>query len=123
MTARLTVLETREAVVDDLSADANLQPNTVVLYEHRNFAENGRIRHLIITEFSPQDLYSLHVIDFKDCLSSLKWNLDPGIVVVFYEDHDGGGRRYEIIGTGEDKDTHNNNFKDCASSWRWYRGA
>jgi len=94
--------------------------NSLVLYEDRNF-KGGRIRIINVTEYSPTSLYSLHTINFKDCLSSLQWNLDEGIVVTMYEDHDGGGRQYQVWGVGQDSSTHNNNFKDCASSWNWYR--
>ena len=94
--------------------------NSLVLYEHRDFG-GGRKRIINVTEYSPTSLYSLHTINFKDCLSSLEWNLDEGIVVTLYEDHDGGGRQYQVWGVGRDSSTHNNNFKDCASSWNWYR--
>ncbi len=102
---------------------ASLEANTVVLFEHRSFALNGRIRRINVTAFQPQQVFSLHVMDFKDCLSSLRWNLDPGVVVTLFEDHSGGGRQYPIWGAGEDKDTHDNNFKDCASSWTWHRSS
>ncbi len=95
--------------------------NSIKLYEHRGFENKGRIRIITVTENSPQAFHSLHVLDFKDCLSSMKWNLDDGISVVFTEDHDGGGRRYQIWGQGQDSDTHDNGFKDCASAWLWYR--
>jgi hypothetical protein len=95
--------------------------NSVILYEDRNFSSGGRIRRIDVTGTSPVLIHSLHSMDFKDCLSSLRWNLDPGIVVTFFEDHSGGGRQYQVWGQGQDSDTHNNNFKDCASSFSWHR--
>jgi hypothetical protein len=95
--------------------------NTVVLYEHRKFDRKGRKRIISVSDYSPQLVHSLHTMDFKDCMSSLKWNLEDGVSIVFTEDHDGGGRKYQIWGQGQDPDTHDNNFKDCASAWLWYR--
>ncbi|MCA9962758.1 MAG: hypothetical protein KC423_00890 [Anaerolineales bacterium] len=95
--------------------------NTIVLYEHKNFSESGRKRIIAVTKYASQSKHSLHTQDFKDCLSSLKWNLEEGVVVEFYEHHDGGGRVYQCYGKNEDSDTHNNNFGDCASSWSWWR--
>ena len=97
------------------------QQNEIILFEHKDLKEEGRIKHIIITQFPEGNLHSLHSMDFKDCLSSLKWKLDPGITVTFHEDLDGTGREFAITGTGEDADTHNNNFGDCASSFDWKR--
>lgn len=98
------------------------QQNEIILFEHQSFKEAGRIRRIIITDFAEGNLHSLHgPLDFKDCLSSLKWRLDSGITVTFHEDHDGNGRKFPVTGTGEDADTHNNNFKDCASAFSWSR--
>lgn len=113
----------REPVKVSDKLTGKVAKNQVLLYEHRDFKEQGRRRILNITEHSPANIYSLHTMDFKDCLSSLRWDLEEGIVVTFYEDHQGGGRQYQIWGTGEDKDTHDNGFKDCASSWAWHRGS
>ena len=103
------------------SLSSSVPQNTLILYEHRDFDETGRVRIIAVTDYTPQHHHSLHTMDFKDCLSSLRWNLDDGIVVEFAEHHDGGGRKYQCWGKGEDGDTHNNNFKDCASSWAWWR--
>jgi hypothetical protein len=94
--------------------------NSVIMYEDLNF-RGGRIRRIDVTATSPVLIHSLHAMDFKDCLSSLKWNLASGIVVTFFEDHSGGGRQYQVWDQGQDGDTHNNNFKDCASSFAWHR--
>jgi hypothetical protein len=109
-----------------LNAAENSAPqeqNSISLFEHKEFEERGRRRVLHVTEHSPQNMNSLHTMDFKDCLSSLRWNLATGVVVTFYEHHEGGGRQYQIWGSGEDADVHNNGFGDKASSWSWHRGA
>lgn len=114
---------TRAARTAGEESARSLQLNTVLLYEHKEFEERGRRRILAVTEHQPQLIFSLHVMDFKDCLSSLRWNLEPGVVVQFHEHHEGGGRQYQIWDAGEDADTHNNGFGDRASSWSWYRTA
>jgi hypothetical protein len=119
MPARIIIPTVREARIS--AVRVRLPKNSVKLYEHGNFKEEGRTRLLRVTEISPQLIHSLHTMDFKDCLSSLEWNLEPGIIVEFSEHHDGGGRKYQIWGSGRDGNTHNNNFKDCASAWAWYR--
>jgi hypothetical protein len=122
---RKQVYTETEAKVEEFDAEDRkaVPKNSVILYEHKQYNKDkkGRKRIISVTEYSPTSLYSLHVIDFKDCLSSLRWNLDDGIVLTLYEGHDGGGRQYQIWGAGKDSDTHNNDFKDCASSWNWYR--
>lgn len=123
---RYTETEVKNEELDAKDTEDRAVPkNSVILYEHKKYNKEkaGRKRIITVTEYSPTSLYSLHVIDFKDCLSSLKWNLDTGIVLTLYENHGGGGRQYQIWGTGKDSDTHNNDFKDCASSWNWYRAS
>lgn len=119
MGAKVLIPTVTECAIESVGIEQD--ENTVVLYEHRDFKANGRIRRINVTESSPANIYSLHAMDFKDCLSSLRWNLESGIVVTFYEHHTGGGRQYQIWGEGEDGNTHNNNFKDCASAWSWHR--
>ncbi len=92
----------------------------LTLYEHKYFALNGRVKHIDLDEYSENTLHSLHGIDFKDCLSSLRWTLPSSVTVVFYEHNDGTGRQYQIDNIGKDEDLHNNDFGDKASSWRWF---
>jgi hypothetical protein len=43
--------------------------NTLKLYEHKNFAEGGRIKTLQLSDYTKDTVHSLHAIDFKDsCL-------------------------------------------------------
>ena len=68
---------------------------------------------------TPSELIqSLKSTQVHDNMSSVKWSLSGSRKVVFYEDTDGNGRQYVISGVGSDSDTHDNNFKDCASAWR-----
>lgn len=112
-----------QVTISDAGSAKGAPKNSLILYEHQNFEERGRRRIISVTDHSATSIHSLHQIDFKDCLSSLRWNLDEGIVVTLYEDHDGGGRQYQVWGKGQDPTTHDNDFKDCASSWNWYRSS
>ena len=108
-----------------LAASSNAQEaaksGRIILYEHSDFSEKDRVRELDLEDYSENSVHSLHAIDFKDCLSSLKWRLPKGVTVVFYEHVDGTGKQYPIEGRGEDRHTHRNGFGDKASSWKWYR--
>jgi hypothetical protein len=92
----------------------------MTLYEHKNCSLNGRVRKINLEFYSENALHSLHAIDFKDCLSSLRWTLPSDVTVVFYQHDNGSGGQYIINNIGHD-DVHNNDFGDCASSWRWYK--
>jgi hypothetical protein len=56
----------------------------------------------------------------EDSMSSLRWNLPSGIVVVFYEDDGGKGEQFTIWGKGQTPSLHKWNFNDKASQWAWY---
>ena len=54
----------------------------------------------------------------EDKVSSLRWNLPPGIVVILYENADGTGRQLPIWGDGDHVKLRPIN--DCISAWGWY---
>jgi hypothetical protein len=92
----------------------------ITLYEGKYFSTGKRVRTLRLSQYSPNTPHSLHAIDFKDCLSSMKWNLPVGVRVTFWSDFSGKGEdQYIIEGSGSDDDTLNNDFGDKASSWEW----
>lgn len=93
--------------------------NYFTLYEHKNF--KGRSHRVELDSKVDDRLYSLKSTRLHDKMSSIRWRLERGRSVVFFEDSDGDGRTYRIRGSGSDGDTHNNNFKDCASAWRTSR--
>ncbi len=101
---------------------SELKQNEVVLYDQEEFKENGsRVKHIIVTETEAGTLSNLRDLDMNDCISSLRWNLEPGIELTFYEHGDGRGREYKINGTGEDGKLKDKNFSNVASSFRWTR--
>lgn len=95
-------------------------PGTVTLFEHTDFG--GRALWLGIDNFAESALHSLKGTALHDRVSSLRWDLPDDVVVVLYEHTNGTGRTYLVpSGRGSDASTHDDNFKDCASSWRWTR--
>ena len=93
---------------------------TVTLYEHTDF--KGKSFTLRLDNHIEKALHSLKGSDLRDEVSSVRWDLPDDVVVVLYEDADGMGRTYQIgPGRGGDRSSHNENFKNCATAWRWTR--
>jgi hypothetical protein len=55
-----------------------------------------------------------------DSVSSLRWNLPPGVLVVLYEDAGGYGRQLALWGKGQYETVSEWDFNDKASRWAWY---
>jgi len=55
-----------------------------------------------------------------DQLSSLRWNLPSGIIVVLYEDSAGKGEQMVVWGKGEAAEVSIWDFNDKASRWAWF---
>lgn len=89
------------------------------LFEDENF--QGQQLQFEITNYTENALHSLSNTDIHDKVSSVKWELPENVIITLCEHDDGTGRQYHFgRGTGEDSSTHGpDNFKDCASSWRW----
>lgn len=87
------------------------------IYEDKDF--RGKSYEVNFLNKRNGRLYSLKNTRVHDKMSSIEWRLSEGRKVIFYEDTSGKGRTYTIQGNGKDSNTHNNNFKDCASSWRY----
>lgn len=90
------------------------------IFEDRNF--KGIQYTKILDNVSDGQLYSLKQTPIHDKMSSVKWQLSGNKKVIFYENSEGTGRQYTITGSGSDPDTHDDNFEDCASSWRLIEG-
>ena len=58
--------------------------------------------------------------DARDSVSSLRWNLPPGVLVVLYEDAGGYGRQLALWGKGQYETVSEWDFNDKASRWAWY---
>ena len=69
----------------------------------------------------PQDFPDQHFLqNIRDDMSSLQWNLPPGVVVVFYEDSAEKGEQLIIWGKGQISELRSRDFNDKVSRWAWY---
>jgi len=93
-------------------------PGSFTLFEHRDY--RGRALTLDLDDYVANELHSLKNTPLHDEVSSVRWDLPADRVVALYEHHDGRGRSYHLgPGAGADASTHDDDFKDCATAWRW----
>ena len=59
--------------------------------------------------------------ELKDSMSSLQWNVPPGVVVVFYQDAGGLKQQAAIWGIGQFRNIDTWDFNDKVSRWAWYQ--
>lgn len=98
-------------------ADDEVADNTVRVFRDARFEGREQVIHPVTAERP----YRLHVLDKKlrDRVSSLEWNLPPGVVVVFYDETNGTGRQYVIWGSGRRAELDDADFKKRAAAWVW----
>src|SRR5215212_7574693 len=73
--------------------------NSIYLFENRNFG--GKVTRI-------------------ENVTSLKWDLPSGVVVVFYENGDGSGNQFPIWGRGQLESVSKWAFNDKVSRWARY---
>lgn len=107
--------------LDTQASAAQASPSVVALYK------NSRCRKEIgVLDLNEHESNTYHRLP-KGCsdeISSLRWNLPPGVVVVFFENgatSTNKGIQYAIFGNGEDLDFDSGNINDELSSWVWYK--
>lgn len=93
-------------------------PGRITLYEHRNFG--GQSRTFDLRCHGPHSLVDLRPLGFSDKVSSVAWDLAPGVEVRLADHDNGTGRQYVMRGRDRDADTHDNGFGDCCTSWFWH---
>ena len=94
----------------------NLPDGTLEFYQDRDF--KGKLETVTLDR---QAMGVRHPMDVQgDKLSSLRWNLPPGKVVVLYEDAGGYGRHIPIWGKGQFDSVNKFDFDNKASRWAWY---
>jgi hypothetical protein len=65
---------------------------------------------------------SLQDTGIEDNISSIRWKIPPGLVVVLYEHESGApGKQFIMFGTGQVANLKDHGFNDSASSWAIYR--
>lgn len=96
-----------------------LAENTMHLYSGDDFGGVESELTAVNTTFTAGAMNEIPS-GIKDGLTSVRWNLAPGVVVVFYEDGAGKGEQLVIWGKGEAAEVSIWDFNDKASRWAWY---
>ncbi len=94
-----------------------LPVGTIEMYNDRDF--KGTLTTLGPVGSMPQATFH-PVAQANDQMTSLRWNLPPGTIVVLYEDVGGMGRQLALWGSGEFASVIPQNFNDIVSTWAWY---
>jgi hypothetical protein len=99
------------------SPTAALPPGTIELYQDADFKGT-------LTTAGPLDRYQQGEYHnpgrATDSMSSLRWNLPPGVVVILYEDAAGLGRQLALWGSGQYDSVSRFDFNDKVSRWAWF---
>ena len=95
--------------------------NLVSLFKNSGFGKP--IGYVDIAQFAPSTFHKMPQ-GASDALSSLRWNLPDGVVIVFYENGvttTNKGKQYVVFGSGQDDKLSDDNFQNCVSAWAWYK--
>jgi hypothetical protein len=92
--------------------------DSIYLFNQRKFGGNVTQVHNVTTSHPGG---KLHLVEgSSDTMTSLRWNLPPGVAVVFYEDAGGRGNQMGVWGAGEVESVSQWNFNDRVSRWAWF---
>src|SRR5438876_9367231 len=94
-----------------------LPQNAIYLFADRDF--KGNISRIENVTSQPPGLTE-RVGARADNMTSLKWDLPPGVVVIFYTNADGTGTQFPIWGRGQLDSVSKWAFNDKVSRWAWY---
>ncbi len=92
--------------------------DTILLFPEQDFRGSAR-RLQTLTDHKPHRAASLKGY-LKGDVSSLKWNLPAGVLVVLYERAGGRGRQLAFWGSGQLASLKPAAFDDEASRWAWF---
>jgi hypothetical protein len=94
-----------------------LPQNSIYLFENRDF--KGKVTRIENVTSQPTG-FTERVGARADQMTSLKWDLPAGVVVIFYENADGTGNQFPIWGRGQLDSVSKWAFNDKVSRWAWY---
>jgi len=94
-----------------------LPQNAIYLFENRDF--QGKVSRIENVTSQPAG-FSERVDARADNMTSVKWDLPPGVVVIFYENADGTGNQFPIWGRGQLESVSKWAFNDKVSRWAWF---
>ncbi len=98
---------------------APMDPVSIHMFADSGFAGTKAMLSGVDTTIPPGYLNELPK-GLPDAMSSLRWNLPRGVVVVLYENSDARGEQLILWGTGEVADLKKWEFNDKASRWAWF---
>ncbi|MCI0366127.1 MAG: hypothetical protein L0Y44_12095 [Phycisphaerales bacterium] len=119
-----TVVEVREAYIERppgavvIVEPATTAADTIELFRDRDLEGDT----VLINVIGTQAAGTAHDLPdgIKDSLSSLRWSLPPGVLVVLYEDHGAKGEQLALWGSGQIDALSAFDLNDKASEWAWF---
>jgi len=106
------------------AADPNQAQNTISLWNGRKKpGKDGEDKRFdVVPSNVPQGAFqSLKGTTAHGKATGVQWNLPPGVIVIFYEHDNGGGRQFVVWGQGQVEHLDAHAFNDVATSWAWFR--
>lgn len=100
-----------------------LPENTIYLYWDQGASGRMHQIHPVTSQLvgRPHDFEDQHFLsNIRDDMSSVQWNLPPGVVVVLYEDKAGRGEQLVLWGKGRSRSLDRLDFDDKVSRWAWF---
>jgi hypothetical protein len=101
------------------SLTGQLAPNSIQLFMDDEFEGTELTVTALDTSTTPGALNEM-TKGLNDSMSAVRWNLPPGVVVVFYEDPAGKGEQLVLWGKGQHPDLDKWDCNDKMSRWAWY---
>lgn len=100
-----------------VTGSAPVPASTLQLFKSKNFGANTVTLNPLT---QPANTLNRLPEDLPDSLTSMRWNLPPGVIIVFNQDADGGKQQVAIWGNGQVSDLDVWDFNDKASRWAWH---
>lgn len=98
--------------------DGALPQNAIYMFENHSFG--GKVTRIENITSQPPGLTERVGGTMPDSMTSLKWDLPPGVVVIFYQNADGTGTQFPVWGRGQIDSVSKWAFNDKVSRWAWY---
>ena len=99
--------------------NTTLETPSIQLFTNANFSGTESTLNKL-DRLNPQGKANEMPERFNDAVSSLRWNLPRGAIVVFYEDAAARGEQLVLWGSGQMSELSKWDFNDKASRWAWF---
>lgn len=98
---------------------APMQPVSIQMFSDGNFRDTEATVSAIDTTIPPGTLNNLPR-GLSSTMSSVRWNLPRGVLVVFYEKPQARGEQLIVWGAGQAPNLTTWEFNDKAARWAWF---